>query len=39
MHEIVDEIKEVAYQSEDRLKHEQPLWQPLYKLLLGQFGL
>ena len=39
MYEIVDEIKEVAYQSEDRLKREQPLWQPLYKMLLGQLGL
>lgn len=39
MNEIVDEIKEVAYQSDERLQREQPLWQPLHKILLGQFGL
>ena len=35
--EIVEEIKEVAYQSEERLKQEQPLWQPLYKMLFNQW--
>lgn len=38
MHEIVGEIEEVAYQSQERLQREQPLWQPLYKLVLGQWN-
>jgi 1-acyl-sn-glycerol-3-phosphate acyltransferase len=37
LHKIVEDIKDVAYQSEERLQREQPLWQPLYKLVMNQW--
>jgi 1-acyl-sn-glycerol-3-phosphate acyltransferase len=36
MHQIMDTVKEEAWKSRDRLMQEQPLWQPLSKLLFNQ---
>lgn len=36
MHEIMDTVKEQAWKSRDRLMQEQPLWQPLSRILFNQ---